>query len=153
MSLSDRPPGPTAPLAAAGLVGGYAIAVSTGSRALGGLVLAGFGLLCIRIWVARDGRRAAAWLTLAGLLAFALSHLAGLLMGAWPAVLASAAALAATYWVASDSRDRLRQVGDSRHARGGRRPAAAEQDGLDPGGASPGDVLLDAVPDVDRLPG
>ena len=95
---------PTAPLAAAGLVGGFAVAVVTGSRPLGGVVLAAFGLACIAIWLHRDGRRTALVLTVAGLLAFAISHLLGLVIGAWPAVLVTAAATAALYWRESDSR-------------------------------------------------
>ena len=38
---------PTAPIAAAGLIAGYAVAVATGSRPLGGLVLALCGVACI----------------------------------------------------------------------------------------------------------
>ena len=94
----------TAPIAAAGLIGGYAVAVGSGSRPLGGVVLALFGIVCVAIWLRRDGRRTAAWLTGAGLLAFALSHVLGLAIGAWPAVLVSAAAAAAVCWVVSDSR-------------------------------------------------
>ncbi|HUE26393.1 MAG TPA: hypothetical protein VMP89_06430 [Solirubrobacteraceae bacterium] len=94
----------TAPLAATGLIGGYAVAVASGSRPLGGLVLAGFGLTCIAIWLRRDGRRTAATLAGAGLLAFALSHVLGLVIGAWPAVLLTAAAIAAVAWAVSDAR-------------------------------------------------
>lgn len=97
----------TAPLAAAGLVAGYAVAVASGSRPLGGLVLAGFGLVCIAVWLRRDGPRTAAALAGAGLVAFALSHVFGLLIGAWPAVLLSAAAIAYVCWAVSDARVRL----------------------------------------------
>jgi hypothetical protein len=95
---------PTAPLAAAGLVAGFAVAVATGSRPLGGVVLAACGLTCIAIWLRRDGRRVAAQLTAAGLLAFALSHVLGLVIGAWPSVLVVSAATAAICWRLSDSR-------------------------------------------------
>lgn len=94
----------TAPLAAAGLIAGYAVAVISGSRPLGGLVLAAFGLSCIAIWLGRDGRRTALVLTAAGMLAFALSHALGLLIGAWPAVLLSAVGMAAACWRLSDAR-------------------------------------------------
>jgi hypothetical protein len=94
----------TAPLAAAGLIAGYAVAVVSGSRPLGGLVLAAFGLTCIAIWLERDGARTTALLTGVGLLAFALSHVLGLLIGAWPAVLLVAAATAAVCWRVSDVR-------------------------------------------------
>jgi hypothetical protein len=93
----------TAPIAAAGLIAGYAVAVASGSRPLGGLVLVCCGLACVAIWLRRDGRRMAALLASAGLLAFAFSHVLGLLIGAWPAVLVVAAATAGLYWVASDA--------------------------------------------------
>jgi hypothetical protein len=95
---------PTAPLAAAGLIAGFAVALASGSRPLGGLVLGAFGIGCISIWRRRDGTRTAALLAGVGLLAFALSHLLGLLIGAWPAVLVAAAAIAATSWRLSDAR-------------------------------------------------
>ncbi len=94
----------TAPLAAAGLIAGFGVALATGSRPLGGIVLAGFGLSCIAVWLRRDGRRTAFWLTVAGLAAFAISHLLGLVIGAWPAVFLVAAATAALCWRVSDSR-------------------------------------------------
>jgi len=93
----------TAPFAAAGLIGGYGVAVASGSRPLGGVVLAACGLVCIAIWIRREGRRTALLLTGAGLLGFALSHVLGLLIGGWPAVLVAAAAVAATYWTISDA--------------------------------------------------
>ena len=94
----------TAPLAAAGLVVGYAVAVSSGSRSLGGVVMAAFGLTCIWIWLRRDGRRTAAVLTAAGLAAFAFSHVLALLITPWPAVLVVAAVTAALCWRLSDAR-------------------------------------------------
>lgn len=93
----------TAPLAAVGLIAGYAVALASGSRPLGGLVLAGCGLVCVATWLSRDGRRPATLLTVAGLAAFALSHVIGLVIGAWPAVILVAAAISALYWRASDS--------------------------------------------------
>jgi hypothetical protein len=94
----------TAPLAAAGLIACFGVAAATGSRLLGGLVLAAFGLSCIAVWLRRDGRRTAIRLTVAGLLAFGISHLLGLLIGAWPAVLVVAGAAATACWRVSDSR-------------------------------------------------
>ncbi len=94
----------TAPVAAAGLIVGYAVAVASGSRPLGGLVLAACGLACIATWLRRDGRRTATTLTAAGLGAFALSHVVGLILGAWPAVLLAAAAIGMLCWRVSDSR-------------------------------------------------
>jgi hypothetical protein len=101
----------TAPIAAAGLIGGFGVALASGSRPLGGVVLAGCGLTCIAVWLRRDGRRTAALLTLAGLFAFAASHGLGLLIGAWPSVLVVAAATGALCWRVSDSRRaRLRRA-------------------------------------------
>lgn len=94
----------TAPIAAAGLIAGYGVVVASGSRPLGGLVLALFGLTCIGIWVARDGGGTALRLTLVGLAAFALTHLLGLAIGAWPAVLVCAAGTALACWRLSDAR-------------------------------------------------
>ncbi len=94
----------TAPIAAAGLVAGFGVAVATGSRTLGGVVLAICGLGCVAVWLRRDGRRTAILLTGAGLLAFAISHVLGLVIGSWPSVLVVAAATAALCWRMSDSR-------------------------------------------------
>lgn len=66
------------------------------------------GLLCIRIWLLRDGPRTAATLTGVAFAAFVISHLLGLLIGAWPAVLLVAAATAAVVWVRSDAPAALR---------------------------------------------
>jgi hypothetical protein len=102
--LDMRPRLATAPLAAAGLIVGYAVAAATGSRPLGGLVLAACGLFCIATWLRRDGRRTATLLTIAGLAAFALSHVIGLIIGPWPAVLLVAAGAGVLSWRVSDSR-------------------------------------------------
>lgn len=93
---------PTAPLAAAGLILGFAVAVASGSRPLGGAVLALFGIACIVIWLRRDGRRTALLLTLGAFAAFVLSHLLGLVIGAWPAVVLTAAGTAWLCWRVSD---------------------------------------------------
>ncbi|HWF74825.1 MAG TPA: hypothetical protein VG186_15850 [Solirubrobacteraceae bacterium] len=92
----------TAPISAVGLIAGFGVAVASGSRALGGLVLLGFGLWCIAIWLRRDGRATALRLTAVGFFAFVLSHVLGLVIGAWPAVLVAAAATAAASWRLSD---------------------------------------------------
>ena len=95
---------PTSLLAAAGLIGGFAAAVGTGSRPLGGAVIALFGLACIYFWIERDGRGTAVGLTLVGLAAFALSHIIGRVIGAWPSVLLVSAVTAWACWRASDSK-------------------------------------------------
>ena len=101
-AFADR--APTAPLAAAGLIAGFGVAVASGSRPLGGAVLAACGLSCIAIWLRRDGRRTAAWLTGAGLVGFAASHGLGLLIGAWPSVLLVSAGVAGLCRRYSDAR-------------------------------------------------
>src|SRR5258708_36692194 len=77
----------TAPIAAAGLIAGFAVAAASGSRPLGGAVLAAFGLWCIAIWLRRDGPGVALWLRGGGRVAFALSHGLGLVNGPSPALL------------------------------------------------------------------
>ena len=95
---------PTAPIAATALIAGYGVAVASGSRPLGGLVLALLGVICVAIWARRDGRRTAVVLTVVGLGAFALSHVLALAIGAWPAVLLVAAATFAVCRRLSDTR-------------------------------------------------
>ncbi len=97
---------PTAPVAAASLIVGYAVAVSTGSRPLGGVVLALGGVWCIRQWLLRHDRRTAVTLGCVGLAAFVLSHLIALAIGAWPAVLLTAMLVAVVVWQRADARER-----------------------------------------------
>jgi hypothetical protein len=98
---------PTAPLAAGTLIAGYAAVLASGSRTVGGLVLALGGVLCVRIWTVRHGRRTAARLAGVGFAAFVGSHVLGLVVGAWPAVLIVAAASAGAVWSLADSRAAL----------------------------------------------
>jgi hypothetical protein len=100
--IADRVP--TAPVAATGLIGGFAVAVTSGSRPLGGVVMAVLGIGCIAVWLHRDGRSTTVKLTVTGLLAFAISHLLGLVIGAWPSVIVVSAVTAAFCWRLSDSR-------------------------------------------------
>jgi hypothetical protein len=95
---------PTAAVAGLALIAGYAVALLSGSRGLGGVVLLLAGTWCVRVWLRRDGRRTAIALTATGLAAFVASHLLGLAIGAWPAVLVTAAFVAAVYWRVSDAR-------------------------------------------------
>ncbi|MBO0767211.1 MAG: hypothetical protein J2O48_00870 [Solirubrobacterales bacterium] len=95
---------PTSALSATGLIAGFGVAVATGSRPLGGVVLALFGLVCIAFWLERDGARTAAGLTAVALVAFALSHVLGLLIGSWPSVLLVSALTALACWRFSDAR-------------------------------------------------
>jgi hypothetical protein len=94
----------TAPIAATGLIAGFGVAVASGSRPLGGFVLAGCGLTCIAVWLHRDSARTAAGLTVAGLGAFAASHVLGHAIGSWPAVFVVSAVTAGLCWRYSDSR-------------------------------------------------
>jgi hypothetical protein len=95
---------PTAPIAAGGLIAGFGVAVATGSRPLGGLVLAACGLACIAVWARRDGTRVTVTLSATGLVAFAVSHLLGRVIGAWPSVIVVSAVTASLCWWLSDSR-------------------------------------------------
>jgi len=95
---------PTAPLAAGSLIAGWAVVASTGSRPLGGVVLAAGGLSCIGIWRHRHGARTAARLAAVGFAAFVASHVLALAVGPWPAVLIAAAATAAATWALADAR-------------------------------------------------
>ena len=96
---------PTAPVAGGGLIVGYAVAVSTGSRPLGGVVLAIGGLWCTREWLRRHGPRTAVRLVGVGVCAFVGSHVLALAIGAWPAVLVVSAGMAIAAWVWADSRE------------------------------------------------
>ena len=100
--LLDRVP--TAPIAAAGLIAGFGVADATGSRPLGGVVLAACGLACVAVWLRRDPPRVTAGLTATGLVAFALSHVLGRVIGAWPSVLVVSLGTAALCWRLSDAR-------------------------------------------------
>lgn len=97
---------PTAPLAAGSLIAGYAVASASGSRPLGGAVLAAGGLWCLREWTRRNDARTAATLGVAGLVAFAGSHVLAQAVGAWPSVLAVSAAMGAATWALADARAR-----------------------------------------------
>ncbi|MGA9875428.1 MAG: hypothetical protein WBQ21_06425 [Solirubrobacteraceae bacterium] len=97
-------PIPTAPVAAASLIVAYAVAVSTGSRPLGGVVLAIGGLWCIQAWRRRHGTRTAATLACVGFGAFVISHVLALAIGAWPSVLLVSAVVAAVTWTRADAR-------------------------------------------------
>jgi hypothetical protein len=101
---------PTAAVAGLGLIAGYAVAVASGSRPLGGLVLLAVGIWCVRVWLRRDGRRVAALLGGVGLTAFVASHVLALAIGAWPAVLVAAAAVGAACWRISDAPAHVRRT-------------------------------------------
>ena len=93
---------PTAPVAAGSLVAGYLVARESGVRPLGGGVLAAAGGWCAREWTRRRGARRAGALLGVYTAAFAGSHPLAKRIGAWPAVLSSAAAAGAAAWALSD---------------------------------------------------
>jgi hypothetical protein len=95
---------PTAPIAAATLIVGYAVAAGSGSRLAGGVVLALGGLWCVQTWMRRHGARTAGTLACVGLGAFVLSHLLALAIGAWPSVLLVSAVVAVAAWTQADAR-------------------------------------------------
>ncbi|MFJ3585277.1 hypothetical protein ACIPPS_24045 [Streptomyces sp. NPDC090127] len=95
---------PSPVIAAAGLVGGYAVARWTKKRPLGGVVLAGAGAVAVREWQQVAGGKAAAGLGVAYVAAFAGSHPLARKVGAWPAVFSVAGAVAAASWAVTRER-------------------------------------------------
>ena len=89
---------PTAPLVAAGLIGGFAAARYSVRRDLGGAVFAAAGAACARRWLRSSGPGVAGVLLGVYSAAMGGSHPLAKKIGAWPAVLAvSAAASGITY--------------------------------------------------------
>jgi len=95
---------PTAPVAAAGLVGGYVVARETKIRPLGGAVLAAAGVVAGRQWWRKVGPAATVALAGVYLGGFGLSHPLAKRIGAWPAVLTAAGASAAAALLVADRR-------------------------------------------------
>jgi hypothetical protein len=93
---------PSAVVAATGLVGGYGVARWTKKRQLGGVVLAVAGAAAAHQWRQQAGGKAAGALTAAYITAFAGSHPLAKKVGAWPAVLGVAGAVAAASWAVAD---------------------------------------------------
>ncbi|MEV0849488.1 hypothetical protein AB0J21_27055 [Streptomyces sp. NPDC049954] len=93
---------PTAPTAAAGLLGGYATARWTKNRTLGGAVLAAAGTITHLQWRHTHGPRTATALTATYLTAFGASHPLAKKLGAWPSVLAVTAVVAGAAWAGAD---------------------------------------------------
>ena len=84
-------PAATSALAAGSLVAGYAVAASTGTRELGGLVLLVGAAACAVSWRRHAGTGAAAGLVALYAAAFVASHPLAGVVGAWPSVLSVAA--------------------------------------------------------------
>jgi uncharacterized membrane protein YjjB (DUF3815 family) len=81
-------------VAAASFLAGFGVAELTGVRAIGGLVLLAGGAWCARAAFRLAGGAAATALVIAAVALFVVSHLLGHLIGAWPAVIVSAALVA-----------------------------------------------------------
>lgn len=100
---------PSWAVAVVGLVGGFAIAMST-TRFLGGIVLGVLGAAATLMWWQRRGVGAAIALLAGYLAAFAVSHPLSDVLGAWPSVLLVSAAVGLASWwfvdreVAADGR-------------------------------------------------
>src|SRR5262249_17710410 len=95
---------PTAPVVAAGLIGGYLVARETKIRPLGGTVLAAAGVVAGRQWLRSAGPVATVALSVVYLGGFGASHPLAKKIGPWPAVLAVSATSAASSWLVADRR-------------------------------------------------
>ncbi len=95
---------PTAPLLAAGLVGGFTLAQRSGVRPLGGAPMLAANIAAVRQWYAVGGAPLAAGLTAGYWTAMGLSHPLAKKVGTWPAVLGVTAASAGAAWVLADRR-------------------------------------------------
>jgi hypothetical protein len=93
---------PTAPVVAAGLLGGYLVARTTGVRPLGGAVLGAAGLFAGRTWLRTTGPATTALLSGVYLGGFGASHPLAKKLGAWPSVLAVAGVSAGAAYALSD---------------------------------------------------
>lgn len=92
----------TAAVTSLGLIGGWVTARETGIRPLGGVVLAGAGVLAGRTWLRRDGVATCAGLSVLYLAAFGGSHPLAKRIGAWPSVLTVTGVVGCAAWALSD---------------------------------------------------
>ncbi len=95
---------PTAPLLAAGLVGGFTLAQRTGVRPLGGAAMLGANVLAARQWYAAGGPPLVVGLSAAYWAAMGVSHPLAKKVGTWPSVLGVTAAVAGAAYVLADRR-------------------------------------------------
>lgn len=93
---------PTAPVVAAGLIGGFAVAKYSGQRELGGIVLAGAGVWCARSWLKSAGPGRAGVLLGTYLAVFGASHPLAKTLGAWPSVAVAATVASGAAYVFAD---------------------------------------------------
>jgi hypothetical protein len=94
----------TAPVAAGSLVAGYYVARETGVRPLGGAVSAAACAWCARTWARRASTPIAVALVMVYAAGLGGSHPLAKRIGAWPAVLTSAAVAGAAAWALVDRR-------------------------------------------------
>lgn len=92
----------TAPVAAFSLVLGFAVADVTGVRPLGGIVLAAALIWCGLQWRATVGWGRAIGLAVLYLAGFALSHVLGDAIGAWPSVVTIALVVGLVTYAVAD---------------------------------------------------
>ncbi len=92
-------------MAAGALLAGFAVADLTGVRALGGIVLFLGALWCGLHWKTHRGLPIALSLVFLLLALFALSHVLGDQIGAWPSVFVVSAVMGAAAWAVADRRD------------------------------------------------
>lgn len=92
----------TAPVVAAGLIGGFAAARYSGRRELGGAVLAAAGAWSGLQWRASKGPGVMGVLLGTYLAAFGASHPLAKKIGAWPSVLAVTAGAAGAAYAVGD---------------------------------------------------
>ena len=95
---------PTAPLLAAGLVGGFALAQQTGVRPLGAVAMLAANVAAARQWYAVGGAPLAAGLTAVYWTAMGVSHPIAKKVGVWPSVLGVTTVAAGAAWVLADRR-------------------------------------------------
>ena len=85
-------------VAAASFLAGFGVAELTGVRALGGIVLLAGGAWCAREALPVVGRGPTAVILGGALVLFVASHPLGHAIGAWPAVVVTAAAAGLLAW-------------------------------------------------------
>ncbi len=93
---------PTAPIVAASLIGGYAVARQSKNRQLGGAVLAVGGAVAKKQWYAKSGLPTTLVLTGIYYGGFGASHPLAKKIGAWPSVLTVAGIAAASAYALND---------------------------------------------------
>jgi uncharacterized membrane protein len=101
--------------AVACLLAGFGVAVATGVRPLGGVVLLVLAVLAAR-WSESSRRRQALWY-LVVLACFVASHILGHAIGAWPAVAVVTAAATAAYLAIVQRQSRSRNGRIDLHSR------------------------------------